>query len=176
MPLDFKLLSMMELRSSPGEVLDRVAHKGEAFIVERNGYQMACLVPLSVLMPDVQQARLTHEFDRLRQNGQEHTTSISDRQEVELHFRGEGLEKEITVTILLPHGYPNACPQVFAAPLPDRCPHRWQDGSLCIFGAMELWNPGQHDILHVLNLTRRWLSHLAVWQQTGEWDEDAKDG
>lgn len=44
MPLDFKPLSMMKLRSAPGEVLDRVAQKGEAFVVERNGEQMACLV------------------------------------------------------------------------------------------------------------------------------------
>ena len=161
---------MMELRSAPGDVLDRVAQKGEAFIVERNGHQMACLVPLSVLMPDVQQTRLTDEFEQLRLQNQEYTTSISDRQELEIHFRGEGSEKEISVTILLPHGYPNSCPKVFAHPLPSSCPHRWQDGSLCIFGAMEQWNPGQHHVLHVLSLTRRWLSHFAAWRQNGKWE------
>ena len=46
MPLDFSLLSMTELRNRPGEILDRVADKGEAFIIERSGQRKACLVPL----------------------------------------------------------------------------------------------------------------------------------
>ena len=49
--VDFKTLKMMELRSSPGEVLDRVARDGEVFIVERNGQPKACLVPVSFLLP-----------------------------------------------------------------------------------------------------------------------------
>jgi len=69
MPIEFKPLSMMQLRSAPGEVLDRVAQQGEAFVVERNGEQMACLVPLSLFMPDIQPKRLAREFDRLQ--GQE---------------------------------------------------------------------------------------------------------
>ena len=51
MKVDFKALKMMELRSSPGEVLDRVARDGEVFIVERNGQPKACLVPVSFLLP-----------------------------------------------------------------------------------------------------------------------------
>ena len=53
MPLDFALLSMTELRNRPGEILDRVADKGEVFIIERNGQRKACLVPLSILLPDI---------------------------------------------------------------------------------------------------------------------------
>lgn len=172
MPLNFQPLSMMELRSAPGEVLDRVAQKGEAFIVERSGHQMACLVPLSSFMPDIQPARLSREFEQLQLQKEWHTASITDERELEVHFREEGAEQSVRLTIRLPHGYPSACPKVYAHPVPDGCPHRWQDGSLCIFGAMEVWNPGQHDVSYVLRLARRWLSHFAQWQRTGEWTED----
>ena len=172
MPLNFQPLSMMELRSAPGEALDRVAQKGEAFIVERNGHQMACLVPLSVFMPDIQPARLAREFEQLQKRQEKQTVSITDERELNLHFRGEGPERNVTLTILLPHGYPNASPKVSVAPIPENCPHRWQDGTLCIFGATELWNPGQHDVLHVLRQARQWLTHFSRWQQTGEWGEE----
>src|SRR5437899_15717 len=110
MPIEFKPLSMMQLRSAPGEVLDRVAQQGEAFVVERNGEQMACLVPLSLFMPDIQPKRLAREFDRLQGQEEEFATSISDERELQFHFRKEGPSGDMTVTISLPHGYPNACP------------------------------------------------------------------
>jgi ubiquitin-protein ligase len=163
---------MMELRSAPGEALDRVAQKGESFIIERNGQQMACLVPLSAFMPDIQPARLVREFERLQSEDEKQTVSITDDRELSLHFRGEGPDGNLTLTILLPHGYPSAAPKVSAAPLPDNCPHRWQDGNLCIFGATELWNPGGHDVVHVLKKARSWLAHFGKWRKTGEWDED----
>jgi hypothetical protein len=171
MPLDFKPLSMMQLRSAPGEVLDRVAQHGEAFVVERNGEQMACLVPLSVFMPDIQPKRLAREFEQLQAHDETHATSISDERELQLHFRKQGADENVTVTISLPHGYPNACPKVYARPIPNGCPHRWQDGSLCIFGAMDVWNPGKHDVLYVLRLARRWLANFSTWKQTGVWGE-----
>ena len=163
---------MMALRSAPGEVLDRVAQKGEAFVVERNGHQMACLVPLSVFMPDIQPARLTREFERLYEREEKYTASFTHARELELHFGGQGPQQDITLTVRLPHGYPNTCPKVYAEPLPEGCPHRWQDGSLCLFGAMELWNPGQHDVQDVLNLSRRWLSHFETWQRSGAWGDE----
>lgn len=172
MPLNFTPLSMMDLRSAPGEALDRVARQGEAFVIERNGQQMACLVPLSIFMPDIQPARIAREMERLSDQHEEPRTSITDERELELQFRGEGSNKKITLVIRLPHGYPNTSPKVYADPLPDQCPHRWQDGSLCIFGVMELWNPGQHDVVHVLGLARRWLSHFEAWQGEGKWGGD----
>jgi hypothetical protein len=167
--LNFKSLAMMELRSGPGEVLDRVARQGEAFVIERNGQQMACLVPLSVFMPDIQPARLNRELELLSDQKEQHSLSVNDQREMELHFRGEGAKADVTVTILLPHGYPNACPKIFAAGLPEKVPHRWQDGSLCVYGAMDVWNPGKHDVVHTLYLARRWLSNFAKWQRDGVW-------
>lgn len=165
----------MKLRSAPGEVLDLVEQKGESFIVERNGHQMACLVPVSVFLPDIETARLNYEFEQLQLHDERHyRTSISDG-EVKLIFPAEGPDKNMTLTINLPPSYPNACPTVSADPLPDRCPHRWQDGSLCIFGAVEMWNPGQHNVLYVLSLARRWVAHFALWQKSGKWDEDKRN-
>src|SRR5438094_931639 len=103
MPLDFKPLSMMKLRSAPGEVLDRVAQKGEAFVVERNGEQMACLVPLSVFMPDIQPKRLAREMEALHRHNEEYSASISDERELRLTFRWQGPEEGMTITISLPH-------------------------------------------------------------------------
>ena len=49
MLIEFKSLSMMALRSRPGEVLDEVARDGTAFLVERNGQQKPvwCRYPTS---------------------------------------------------------------------------------------------------------------------------------
>jgi hypothetical protein len=172
MPINFQIMSMMDLRSAPGEVLDRVAEGGEAFIVERKGQQKACLVPISVFMPDIQPARLAREFNQLQSNNEWHRTSITDDQELELHFREEGAQQDKTIRIRLPHGYPNTGPKVFIDSLPQGCPHRWSDGSLCVFGPTALWNPGQHDAVYVLGLARRWLARFAVWERKGVWGDD----
>jgi ubiquitin-protein ligase len=169
MPIEFQPISMMELRNAPGDILDRVAQQNEAFIVERNGHQMACLVPLSSFMPDIQPTRLAREFESLESKNEKHTAAITDSFELWLRFRQEGKDKNVEIAVLLPHGYPNASPKVYASPLPDKCPHRWQDGSLCLFGAVELWNPGKHDIVSVLTMARQWLSHFEGWQATGTW-------
>ncbi len=172
MPLNFQTLSMMELRGAPGEVLDRVAQNHEAFIIERKGQQMACLVPLSVFMPDIQPARLAREFEALDIESEERRVSITGENELELQFRGEGAGRDVALTVRLPHGYPNAGPKVFADPIADNSPHRWQDGSLCIFGAMEIWNPGKHDVSHALRLARQWLSQYEAWRQSGRWNKE----
>ena len=175
MPLDFKTLPMMELRSAPGEVLDRVARSGEAFVIERNGQQLACLVPLSVFMPDIQPARIARELEQLNLKGEDYTSSITDDRELEFRFNEGRGERPLVVTIRLPHGYPNSCPKVFVDSVPEQSPHRWPDGSLCIFGAMELWNPGKHDVLHVLALTRRWISNFQKWEKEGVWEGQNDD-
>ena len=169
MPIDFKTLSMMALRSKPGEVLDDVARNGQAYVIERNGQQKACLVPISFFLPDVQTSRVTAELGKLSSAKEHYRMAITDAHEIQLIFRDLNDTAEIDVTVTLPHGYPSQSPIVSAEPIDDLCPHRWQDGSLCIYGAMDIWNPGKHDMLHVLELCRRWIAHYLVWQRTGEW-------
>ncbi len=167
---EFKLLSMTELRSSPGEILDRVANGDEAFIIERNGQRKACLVPLSVFFPDISPARIAEEFDVLERHGEVARTSISGNRELVFSFRQEIAGHDaLELTIVLPHGYPSRCPRVFVTPLEAGVPHRWADGALCLFGVMSLWNPGKHTVHSTLSLARRWLERYAVWLKTGQW-------
>lgn len=173
MPLDFTLLSMTELRNSPGDIFDRVA-AGEAFVVEKGGKRKACLVPLSVFFPDVAPARLAEEIDRLEQNGEKTRLEITEAKELALRFdQSLGNGTTIEVKIILPHGYPNSCPRVYADPVRDDAPHRWKDGALCLYGVLTGWNPGKDTAVSTLQLARRWLSHYDVWQQNGKWPKFA---
>lgn len=170
MPLDFTLLSMTELRNRPGEIFDRVANNGEAFIIEKGGRRKACLVPLSVFFPDVAPTRIAQEIEQLQKNGEKSRVEITEKKELALRFdhclrSGSSVEIEV----VLPHGYPNACPRVYASPVTDGAPHRWNDGALCLYGVLTGWNPGKHSVLSTLKLARQWLDHYGAWEQTGHW-------
>jgi prevent-host-death family protein len=170
MPLDFSLLSMTELRNRPGEILDRVADKGEAFIIERSGQRKACLVPLSVLLPDIPPARIADEIEQLVGAGEEPSTSFTEGKELSFRFSGK-LEDgtPVEIAVLLPHGYPNNCPRVYANTLSEGAPHRWADGALCLYGVMTGWNPGKHTVLSTLKLARQWLRNYEIWRKDGQW-------
>lgn len=170
MEQEFQLLSMTELRNGPGEILDRVADKGEAFIIERNGHRKACLVPLSLFFPDISPTRIADELKELEHHKEEPSTTITPERELAFRFRQKFSEdRALELTIVLPHGYPNRCPRVYVAPLEDGVPHRWADGALCLFGVMSVWNPGKHTVMSTLTLARRWLEHYKTWRNTGHW-------
>ena len=176
MPGQFKYLSMMDLRKSPGSIRDRVSRDGESFIIERNGQEKAFLVPISVFWPDIQQRRITKEINELLKKGIEPQMTISDSKEMEMRFHESVGDNQITLTIVLSHGYPNVAPKVYAAPLADNVPHRWQDGALCILGTMSAWNPGKHTIAFLHSLARQWLANYHQWLETGQWaDQEGKD-
>jgi len=167
---DFQLLPMTELRTRPGEILDRVADKGEAFLIERNGQRKACLVPLSIFLPDISPARIADEIQELEAKGEEPRATVTREREIAFQFRyplNEAVGYD--VTIVLPHGYPNSCPRIYASPLDERAPHRWADGALCTFGVMSSWNPGKHTAAFALSLAQRWLTRYEVWRSTGDW-------
>lgn len=162
---------MMDLRSSPGEVLDRVARDGEVFIVERNGQPKACLVPVSFLLPDIAPERITGELAKLSDKKEKFNLTINDRKELEISCLESPGGDSVVLTIVMPHGYPDAAPRVYATQLADDVPNRWPDGSLAIFGSMAVWNAKTHDVLWTLNLGRTWLKHYTKWRKTGEWPE-----
>jgi prevent-host-death family protein len=173
MPQDFGLLSMTELRERPGEVLDRVADDGEAFIIERNGKRKACLVPLSVFFPDISPSRIGGEIEELTKHGESARTSITKEHELMFRFPHKLADStEIDLEIVLPHGYPNTCPRTYARALDGKAPHRWSDGALCLYGVATGWNPGKHTILSTLMLGRLWLKHYEVWRQDGKWPKE----
>jgi len=171
MKVDFKTLKMMDLRSSPGEVLDRVARDGEVFIVERNNQPKACLVPVSFLLPDISPDRIVKELNKLDSKNEKYTLTINDEKELVISCLESAAGENVIVSIVLPHGYPNAAPRIGAAQLASNTPNRWPDGSLAIFGATATWNVKSHDAFHALTLARVWLKHYAKWRKTGEWSE-----
>src|SRR5262245_10589070 len=170
MLLEFELLSMTELRNRPGEILDRVADRGEAFIIERSGKQKACLVPLSVFLPDVAPSRIALEIQTLIEHGEEPRTTFTDSRELAFQFQHRQSDgTPIEIRILLPHGYPNTCPRTYANPLSADTPHRWVDGALCLYGVMAGWNPGKHTVFSTLGLAKQWLRHYETWLKSDQW-------
>ena len=175
MAIEFKSLPMMALRSRPGEVLDEVSREGASFLIERNGQQLAFLVPISCFFPDIQTSRMTTELDKIFDSNERCRIAISDEQEIQLIFNEFSGETRIEVKVTLPHGYPNKAPVVSAEPIKAGCPHRWPDGTLCIYGAIAVWNPGKHDVMHAVALFRRWMQHYSAWQQTGQWPKEGTE-
>lgn len=171
MKVDFKTLKMMDLRSSPGEVLDRVARDGDVFVVERNGQPKACLVPVSFLLPDIAPERIAKELNKLNGKEEKYRLAINEQKEMEIAFHETSAGDHIVIIITLPHGYPNAAPRIYANGVANNAPQRWPDGSLSIYGATAAWNVKSHDATHALALTRGWLKNYAKWRKTGEWPE-----
>ena len=171
MLIEFKSLPMMALRSRPSEVLDEVSREGSAFLVERHGLQKACLIPISCFLPDIQTSRVTTELDKIIDSNERCSVTISDEREIQLIFREFSGETRIDVTVTVPHGYPNNAPVISAASIDEGCPHRWPDGTLCIYGAVAVWNPGKLDVMHAVALFRR-IQHYSVWRQAGEWPKE----
>jgi len=173
--IDFKTLTMMQLRSSPGEVLDRVAGDGEVFVIQRNGQARACLVPVSFLLPDIAPDRISQELSKLTERDEKYTLAINEHNELEITCQAIVAGEQVRITIILPHGYPHSAPRLYAHPVPSKTPHRWQDGSLSIFGAMAIWNPRSHDVIQALALARKWLKQCAKWRKSGQWPAEPED-
>jgi len=171
--IDFKTLKMMELRSSPGEVLDRVARDGEVFVIERNGQPKACLVPVSFLLPDISPDRITLELGRLAEKNETYKLTINEHKELEINCHEVAAGDNVLLSIVLPHGYPDSAPRIYALQVPANTPKRWQDGSLSIFGTTATWNAKKHDVIHALTLARAWLKQYSKWRKTGEWPAGA---
>ena len=177
MHINFSVLPMTELRTRPGEILDRVADHGEAFLIERNGQRKACLVPLGVFLPDIAPERIADEIQELEKNGEQPRTTVTQEREIAFLFPRIDKRDAYDITIVLPHTYPNACPKIFVDDLDSGAPHRWADGALCVFGVMSSWNPGKHTAAFALELARRWILRYESWKKTGEWpNPERSDG
>ena len=114
---------------------------------------------------------MTAELDRIFDSNEQCRIAISEDREIQLVFHEFSGEARVDVTVTLPHGYPNKAPVVSAAPIEDGCPHRWPDGTLCIYGSIAAWNPGKHDVMHAVALFRRWMQHYSAWRQTEKWPD-----
>jgi hypothetical protein len=127
---------------------------------------------LSVFFPDIAPVRIADELKTLEDHGEAPRTTISDTRELIFRFAhrlsGGGVAE---VRVVLPHGYPNTCPRVYADGLREDAPHRWTDGALCLYGVMSGWNPGKHTVYSTLLLTRQWLCRYEAWLRDGQWPQ-----
>ena len=96
-------------------------------------------------------------------------TIVTPEREIAFKLRYQTENGSYELTIVLPHGYPNVCPRVYADPVDLEAPHLFPDGTLCIFGVMTSWNPAKHTVNLAIEYARRWLSHYEIWQLTGDW-------
>lgn len=159
MALDFLPLRMTELRARVGEAIESVAKEGHAYLVERKGVPLACIVPVSEYLPAIPPRRLQAELEAIAESTE--TLAVEIDQERRLVFRAfhEFAEGERgVIRIVLPHGYPHRPPTIYLEGLTKNLPHMWPDGALCTAGTWD-WNPGRHDVLTALAWARGWLSH-----------------
>ena len=88
-----------------------------SFVIERNGRQKACLVPLSVFLPNISPARIAHDLEQLEMAGEQSRTTITAEKEIAFKFLHSCDFGPYDITVLLPHNYPNTCPRVYVDPV-----------------------------------------------------------
>ncbi len=72
--------------------------------------------------------------------------------------------------ILFPSTYPYNMPKVYVKKpaLSSKTCHMFLDGNIC-YQHPSTWNPGKHDLSHVVARTAKWLNKYEVWLRTGRW-------
>ena len=72
--------------------------------------------------------------------------------------------------ILFPDTYPYSMPKVYVErpALRSNTYHMFQEGNICYQHA-SMWNPGRHDLSHVVARAAKWLNKYEIWLQTGKW-------
>ena len=72
--------------------------------------------------------------------------------------------------ILFPSTYPYDMPKVYVKKpaLSSNAYHTFRDGNIC-YQHPTTWNPGRHDLSHVIARAAKWLNKYEVWLRTGKW-------
>jgi hypothetical protein len=109
------------------------------------------------------------ELTKLDEKNEQYKLTINEKMELEINCGGAAAGDNVVLTIVLPHGYPDSAPRIYALQVPQDTPKLWPDGSLSIFGSTASWNSKSHDVLHALKLGRDWLRQYAKWRKTGQW-------
>jgi len=75
--------------------------------------------------------------------------------------------KSFTVRIEYPVRYPYEVPKIWidSPPIPANAPHRFTDGTLCIY--RRRWNPESSTPASLIPLTCAWLVRFLAWQEDG---------
>ena len=172
MKIDFKTLKMMELRSSPGEVLDRVARDGEVFVVERNGQPKGLSRPgfLSAAghpaRPHRQGAEQARRQERELQAHHQRQQGTGDQLPRDGRWR-ERRHQHRPAPWLSEFRAAHLCHAGrVRTPRSDGRTARCRSSARRRHGTSRRMTPS-----HALSLARVWLKHYAKWRKTGEWPE-----
>lgn len=73
------------------------------------------------------------------------------------------------VSAELPERYPYEAPalHVLTPALVGGCPHRYADGSLCVY--LNRWNPERDTVVQTIANATDWLRHYQGWRRSGRW-------
>ena len=77
-----------------------------------------------------------------------------------------------SVSAVVPARYPNQPPalHVLKPGIPRGCPHRFEDGSLCVYP--KNWIPATGTVVQTIANAADWLHSYEGWQRTGVWRRD----
>lgn len=75
-----------------------------------------------------------------------------------------------TLSIFFPDAYPHSMPSVYVRKpaLRSDTYHMFKEGNIC-YQHSSTWNPGRHDLTHVIGRAAKWLNKYEVWLRTGRW-------
>ena len=75
-----------------------------------------------------------------------------------------------TLSIIFPDTYPNLMPSVYVRKpaLRSNAYHVFGKGNICYQHSLT-WNPGRHDLSHVIARAAKWLNKYEIWLKTNRW-------
>ena len=103
-----------------------------------------------------------------------------DFEYVESHYDSQGnpyvrialqtVKRIYILSISFPDTYPHTMPKVYAVrpALKDNTYHMFEKGNIC-YQHSSTWNPGRHDLSHVIARTAKWLNKYEIWLKTDRW-------
>lgn len=80
------------------------------------------------------------------------------------------IKRVYILEIFFPSTYPNNMPKVYVRKpaLSSNTDHMFREGNIC-YQHPSTWNPGRHDLSHVIARAAKWLNKYEIWLQTGRW-------
>jgi hypothetical protein len=130
-------------------------------------------MPVRHFMPDIPEDRLAEDLADLHEaEDADFSIALTPQREIMIRVPGLSQADPTQIEVILPHGYPSVAPIVRAVPVDESAPHRWPNGSLCVFGMTTQWNPGRHGLMSTIQLGRSWLSAYQHWKRSGEWPRE----
>lgn len=128
---------------------------------------MACIVPVSELLPAIPQKRIQEEFDAFRAAGEDIAATIDSEHRFVFKTKEQCVDRSVTIRIILPHRYPDEAPFVFFDGIKREDLPR-SDNQFILSGQF-IWDRNMN-ALDILNRSREWLKCYNRWSETGVWD------